>query len=141
MDQASVSDQLHFIGIEHYDEFPDAVLFWVNVSNPPRETQKAAKAIDGQDYRANSFGMCILYERASNRYDIVTDTDQATGDSRNIFYIDHDGDKHWFRLDISNEFASQIFAACSKAAIAATKSFPCRKGKKSLKKGTILYER
>ncbi len=138
MDQAG---QLHFIGIEHYDEFPDAVLFWVDISNPPLEIQKAAKNIDGQDYRAAGYGMCIFYERAGNCFDIVTDTDLDTGDSRNIFYIDRDGNKHWFQLDISKEFSAQIFAACGKAAIAEMKSLPCGKEKKSLKKGNTLYER
>lgn len=37
-------------------------------------------------------------------------------DCRNIFYIDQDGDKHWFRTDIPQNLLNQVFDECGKAA-------------------------
>jgi len=105
---------LKFNGIEHFDHFTDETIFWAEISDVPAAIQEEAKKIDGDEYHALCFGMCICYDWAEKEFAIVTDTDLSTGSPCNIYYIDNDGDKHWFQMHIPDEFARQVFAVCGR---------------------------
>lgn len=108
---------MEFKGIEHYDIFPDdVIIFWADVSNPPKEIQAAAREIESWDFSPNCFGLCVNYSFAAKKCYLVTDTGNSPEDCRNIFYIDQDGDKHWFRADIPQDLLNQVFDECGKIA-------------------------
>ena len=108
---------MEFKGIEHYDIFPDdVIIFWADVSNPPKEIQAAAREIESWNFSPNCFGLCVNYSFAAKKCYLVTDTGNSPEDCRNIFYMDQDGDKHWFRADIPQDLLNQVFDACGKTA-------------------------
>lgn len=108
---------MEFKGIEHYDVFPDdVIIFWADVSNPPEEVQAAAKKLEPWNFSPNCFGLCVNYSFAAKEFYLVTDTGNSPEDCRNIFYIDQDGEKHWFRADISQKLLDQVFDECGKIA-------------------------
>ena len=108
---------MEFKRIEHYDIFPvDVIIFWADVSNPPKEIQAAAREIEPWNFSPNSFGLCVNYSFAAKECYLVTDTGNSPEDCRNIFYIDQDGDKHWFRADIPQDLLNQVFDECGKIA-------------------------
>ena len=105
---------LKFNGIEHFDRFDDETVFWIDLSDLPKEIEEKAQAIDGDAYNRDCFGMCVFQDAKSGQFQTVTDTDLETGDSRNIYYIDNEGDKHWFSIDIPEETLRQAYSACEK---------------------------
>jgi len=108
---------MEFKGIEHYDIFPDdVIIFWADVSNPPKEIQAAAREIESWNFSPNCFGLCVNYSFAAKKCYLVTDTGNSPEDCRNIFYMDQDGDKHWFRADIPQDLLNQVFDECGKTA-------------------------
>lgn len=108
---------MEFKRIEHYDIFPvDVIIFWADVSNPPKEIQAVAREIEPWNFSPNSFGLCVNYSFAAKECYLVTDTGNSPEDCRNIFYIDQDGDKHWFHADIPQELLNQVFDECGKIA-------------------------
>lgn len=140
MERPSPAGELRFDGVEHYDEFPDGVIFWLDVSGLPCEIQDQARMIDGTQYNASCFGMCVCYDLEKKCFDIVTDTDLETGGSRNIFYIDVSGDKHWFKTEIPEKFSDQIFSECGKVMADHIKPQPSIETK-THKKGNHTHER
>ena len=105
---------LKFNGIEHFDRFDDETVFWIDLSNLPKEIEEKARAIDGDAYNRDCFGMCVFHDAKSGQFQTVTDTDWETGDSRSVYYIDNEGDKHWFSMDIPEETLRQVYSACEK---------------------------
>lgn len=106
---------MKYNGIEHFDQFEGEVIFWVDITDVPQAIQDKAKTIDGENYSADCFGMCVYYDRDNKNFDVVTDTNLNTGDSRNLYYIDNQGDKNWFQADMSQTFVHEVFAACNRA--------------------------
>lgn len=106
---------MKYNGIEHFDRFEDEVIFWVDITDVPQAIQDKAKSMDGENYTAECFGMCVCYDSENQNFDVVTDTDLSTGDSRNIYYIDNKGDKNWFQADMPQTFVHEVFAACNRA--------------------------
>lgn len=104
---------MEFNGIEHYDQFEDETIFWTIITDVPQVIQNEAKAIDREEYSSDCFGMCVCYDKENKKFDVVTDTDLSTGASCNLYYIDNDGDKHWFQADMPQSFVYQVFAACN----------------------------
>lgn len=101
-------------GIDHYDHFSVETIFWAEISDVPGIVQNTAEEIDGDEYNALCFGMCVCYDWAKNEFAIVTDRELSTDEQCNIYYIDNDGDKHWFKADIPDQFSDQVFAACDR---------------------------
>ena len=99
--------------IETVDFFQDVTIFWAALSDMPEAVQGKARGIDGQEYDAQGFGACVGYDLAKNEFFFFTDEDPATGGG-NIYYVDSDGDKHWFRVEIGDELTKQIFDACDR---------------------------
>jgi len=102
-----------FNGIEHYDVFDDVVIFWIDLSDPPRSIQRKARRIDKQEYTPNCFGLCVGYDVDSNEFYMVEDT-IVNGQRGNIYYIDNCGDKTWFKAEITSELINEVFSACKK---------------------------
>lgn len=101
--------------LEDYDKLIDGVyLFWLNISDLPESVQAEARDIAKEDYDPKRFGVDVGYEPDSNSFYLVTDTGES-GEPRTVYYIDLDGDKHWFASEIPPEFQTQIFAECNKA--------------------------
>ncbi len=113
-------NNLEFKGIEHYDIFEgDVIIFWADISNPPLAIQAIAQEIDGADFSPDSFGVCVNYSFNEKEFYVVIDTGTSLPplppeDYRNLFYIDQDGDKHWFKTDIPSELLEQIVGECQK---------------------------
>ena len=103
---------LKFNGIEHYDHFMDETIFYAELADLPQDIQDAARAIDGPNYLPTCFGVCLSYDLKTKDVGIVTDTDLATGESRNIYYVDNNGDKNWFKVELPEDFTQRIFDAC-----------------------------
>lgn len=99
--------------IETVDLFQDVTIFWVALSDMPEAVLNKAREIDAQEYDAQGFGACVGFDFAKNEFFFFTDENPATGGG-NIYYVDLDGDKHWFRVEIGDELTKQIFDACSR---------------------------
>lgn len=110
---------MKFKRIEHDDAFEgDVTIFWIDISDPPQELQDIAKEIDGCDYNPEAFGVCVNYSFAEKKFYVVVDLGETEDDRRNIFYIDRDGDKHWFETEIPQELVDHIFEECGKVVTA-----------------------
>lgn len=92
--------------VEHYDNFEDEVIFWVEVENPPEEIKEKAKQIDKENYLDSCFGVCVNFEIENNEFHVVTDWDG------NLYYVDNNGEKHWFEVEMSEEFKNELFEMC-----------------------------
>lgn len=99
---------MKFNEIETVDLFPDVTIFWVALSDMSETVQSKA-----QEYDAQGFGACVGCDLAKNEFFFFTDEDSATGGG-NIYYVDADGDKHWFRAEIGEVLTKQIFDACDR---------------------------
>ena len=100
--------------LEHYDKFFDEYSFWLDISDLPEEVQAKAREIAKEDYDPEWFGVCVGCDGETDGFYLVTDRDE-TGEPCTVYYIDRDGDKHWFPCEIPPEFLEQVFAECSKA--------------------------
>lgn len=105
-------EQLQFNGIEHYDHFMDETIFYAEITDLPQDIQDAARAIDGPYYDPACFSVCLGYEPKTKEVYIVTDTDLSTGEKRNVYYVDNNGDKNWFAVELPEDFTQQLFDAC-----------------------------
>lgn len=109
---------MKFIRIEHYDVFEgDVIIFWVDIAGLPKEILAAAKEIDGCSFNPNGFGLCVNYSFADNQFYLVVDTGYVGAsevEDCNIFYVDADGNKSWFKTDIPQALLDRIFKECGK---------------------------
>lgn len=55
--------------------------------------------------------------------ELITDTDPETGNSRNAFYSDINGEKHWFEINLPPELMEQVHGVCRKEAALALESY------------------
>jgi len=101
---------MKFNDIEHFDHFPDETIFWAELADPPAELRNKAILIDGDNYCETCFGVCAVFDAKAQRFDLIADMD---GDETHIvYYIDNDGDKHWFACEIPEELKNRIFSEC-----------------------------
>lgn len=105
---------MKFKQVEHYDHFDTETLFWVDISDMPENIQDKAREIDGAEYSPSRFGVCVIYDWTKKEFDLIMDAVPFTGEERNVYYIDMDGDKHWFKVELAPEFTQEVFAACEK---------------------------
>ncbi len=99
-------------GVEHWDHFHDETIYWLDLSDMPEEIQASAREIDGEEYNERCFGMCVVHDLSANEYVVVTDSSDPANADSNIFYVDNEGDKHWFRADLPEAFVKEVFSAC-----------------------------
>lgn len=105
---------MKFNGIEHFDHFDGETIFWGALSDPPQEIQDAARKIDGDNYRGDCFEICAHYDVKTGKTDIVTEAEPSSGEKLNIYYVDNEGDKHWFKAELPEDFVKQLFDACGR---------------------------
>lgn len=105
---------MKFNKIDHYDHFETETIFLAEISDLPEDIQEQARAIDGEEYDPECFGLCVYYNMATKTQGIVTETDLYTDEKQNIFYVDRCGDKHWLNTVLTEEFTRQIFEACDR---------------------------
>lgn len=99
--------------IEVVDLCKDISIHWAALLDVPEAVQNSAREIDGEEYDGQGFGLCVGYDFAQKEFFIFTDEDPVTG-SGNIYYVDKDGDKHWFQVEIGDDFTKEIFNACDR---------------------------
>ena len=94
-------------GVEHWDHFQDETIYWLDLSDMPEPIQQAARRIDGKAYNDRCFGICVVHDLATNEYAVVTESGTSPEVDRNIFYVDNDGDKHWFQADLPDTLVTK----------------------------------
>ena len=100
--------------VEYADHFEDETQFWVSVSDVPGHLRAEARKIDGANYSDSAFGMGAYYDVPADKFELMTEIPFGTSDLCHIFYVDNDGDRHWFPLEIPEDFINQVFAECKK---------------------------
>ena len=101
---------MKFSGIEHFDHFPDETIFWAEFADPPAELRDKAALLDGDNYCETCFGVFADFDAKAQQFDLIADMD---GDeAHTVYYIDNDGDKHWFACEIPEELKNRIFSEC-----------------------------
>ena len=103
---------MKFKEIETVDFCEDIAIYWAVLSEMPEEVQSIAMGIDGEEYDALGFGVCVGYDFAKNEFFIFTDNDTVT--DANVYYVDKDGDRCWFRVEIGDDLTKQIFDTCDR---------------------------
>lgn len=102
--------------VEHCDCFPDGVLVWLELADLPERFQKQAREIDGENFSPTAFGLCAFWDLSNRTAGLITDTDPDTGTSRNVFYSDANGEKHWFEISLPPELMEQVHDTCREEA-------------------------
>ena len=90
----------------------DETVFYAELTDLPQDIQEAAQAIDGPHYDPSCFGICLCYDLKTKDVFIVTDTDLSSGEKRNVYYVDNNGDKKWFSVELPEDFTQRVFDAC-----------------------------
>lgn len=100
---------LYFKNFEHIDDFDGDKIMWIEVHEfgIPKDIKMKAQEIDGDDYNGDCFGICI-------NYDCVIPELYVCQDELNceLFYIDNDGDKHWFEYQLNDIETYFFFNKC-----------------------------
>ena len=78
----------------------------------PADIQEAARAIDGSDYSSDCFELSISHEVDSDELIVLEDRHFPDDKPLNVFYIDNDGRRHGFHVDLTEELMQSIHAAC-----------------------------
>ena len=90
----------------------DETVFYAELTDLPQDIQKAARAIDGPHYDPSCFGICLCYDLKTNTVAIMEETALSTGEKCNVYYVDNNGDKKWFAVELPEDFTRQVFDAC-----------------------------
>ena len=99
---------MKFARIGHFDDFGDECVIWGELSDLPQNIQEWARAIDGDNYIEDGFGVCLDYDKATGEFRILTE------ESGNIFYVDVDGDKIWNFVEMPEAFIADMYEICKK---------------------------
>jgi len=94
---------------DHYDDFGDELIFWVEISDLPQDIQDEARRIDKKEYNPGCFGMCVCYEAETKNFCLSPDKENT-----NVYYVNSNGDRVWFKAEMTEDFINEIFAACKK---------------------------
>lgn len=94
-------------GIEHYDAFGDAIIFYCNIDSGSvsDELIKQAKEIDKENYSPNCFGVCVNF--SDDGFCVVEDKPLYE-----IYYIDNVGNKNYLAYSLSDEEKEMFFSEC-----------------------------
>lgn len=103
---------MKFKEIETVDLCEDVAVYWGVLTDAPEAVQGRAREIDGTEYDHQGFGVCVGYDFAKKEFFIFTDNDSIA--DANIYYVDKDGNKRWFRVEVGDELTKQIFDACAR---------------------------
>lgn len=100
---------MKLVGVDDYDIFGDEVIFWIVVSDMPQSIQDKAKQIDKEEYNPDCFGMCVFMDTKTAKIELSPDRENT-----NVYYVDNNGDKAWFWVEIAEDFLTKAFTACKK---------------------------
>lgn len=102
-------------GMGQIDHFEDESIFWVCVTDVAVHIQNKAREIDGEFYSPNCFEICVCRDKSTSELSIVTEEDSATGEKCNLYYVDNDGNRHWFYEDLPEQLSKRLFSECERA--------------------------
>ena len=105
---------MEFKQVEQYARFPDTTIYWAAISDPPQEIQNQAQEIDGEAYDPDGFGVCVFHDLSTHEFALMTEKAYPTNENRSIYYVDIDGNRHWFKTDLAEEALKEIYDACEK---------------------------
>jgi len=89
---------LGFKSLEHYDEFGEDVVFWIDVSSVPDRFKEEAKMIDSENYSEDCFGVCIQYDSKNKEFNAIQEEPGS-----NLYYVSNDGNKHWLPYKLNEQ--------------------------------------
>lgn len=92
--------------IEHVDDFGmGELVFWIEVTDIPKQLVEQAKMIDGKNYSEDCFGICAGAN--DGEYYICKDSSDSE-----LYYVDNNGDKHWLKYVLSEAERNEVFEFC-----------------------------
>lgn len=94
--------------IEHYDDFDDCIIFWLEVEGVNNKHKELAKEIDKENYMDECFGVCIQYDIDDKNFIIVSDWNE----DEQLYYVDNNGDKHWFECIVDESLINELKEIC-----------------------------
>jgi hypothetical protein len=93
--------------MEHYDEFDDAVVCWLEVEEVEESFKHLAKQIDKENYSENCFGICIYYD--DDGWWVYQDMPGCE-----LFYVDNNGKEHWMSYELTEDENTEAIEFCKK---------------------------
>ena len=103
---------LKFDKLDHYDDFGDTIVCWVDVKDVPKTFSDAARKECNGKYEG--FGVCMSYDFDSKSFFVVEDfaVEIVSQSGHNqLFCVDENGEKHWFPYRLSSE-EIESFSSC-----------------------------
>lgn len=94
--------------IEHVDDFSsNEHVCWAEVVDIPKQLVEEAKAIDGEHYCENCFGICVGCDE-EGWYICQDSFDQE------LYYVDNDGEKYWMDYKLTEPEKNEAIEFCKK---------------------------
>ena len=103
---------MRFIGIDNISDFEDEKIFWISLTDPPARLKSRAKLIDGEAYSDTCFAVWVSFYPDTGEFEFVKE--KAGDASCSVFYIDNDGERHYFPYEIPEALEKQIISECRK---------------------------
>lgn len=91
--------------MEHYDEFDDAVVCWLEVEDVQDDFKHLAREIDKENYLESCFGICVGCDE--DGWYVCQDAPNCE-----LFYIDNNGEKHWMPYILSEAENKEAIEFC-----------------------------
>lgn len=103
---------MKFESVGYTAYFDNASLFWIMLTDLPADIKNSARSIDGKDYNEACFGMRVFHDMTDGQFKVSTEKDQETGEIRNLFYIDNDGNMSWYTAEIPEDVIKTAYDEC-----------------------------
>ena len=91
--------------MEHYDEFDEAVVCWLEVEDVSGYFKSLAKQIDKENYSESCFGICVGCDE--DGWYVCQDSPNCE-----LFYVDNLGDKHWMPYVLTEDENKEAIEFC-----------------------------
>lgn len=84
-------------GVEHWDHFQDETIYWLDLSDMPEPIQRRQGELMERHtmIEALVYVLSIIWPQMS--MPLLPKAELLRRWIGNIFYVDNDGDKHWFQ--------------------------------------------
>lgn len=93
--------------MEHYDEFDEDVVCWLEVEDVQDNFKQLAREIDKENYLESCFGICVGYDE--DGWYVCQDAPSCE-----LYYIDNNGDKHWMPYILTEVENKEAIEFCKK---------------------------
>ena len=93
--------------MEHYDEFDDAVVCWLEVEGVSSTFKHLARLLDKENYSEDCFGICVGCDE--DGWYVCQDAPSCE-----LFYVDNNGDKHWMSYVLTEEENTEAIEFCKR---------------------------